>query len=270
MNGNPIHPDAHTLIHEYGHCLSLPDYYITDYNPDDYGGMGGLDMMDYNVGDHNAYSKMMYGWINPRRIAGTSGSIKLEMTSTTTTGDAIIIPAPNGWNNTYLDQYLLIEFLTPEGVAKADGERNYLGNYPLYYNKAGIRITHIDSRMGVFQYSGAGAQAGYHFVGYTPSVKTELEHAYVGVAADNTMTRSCYPAYKIAEVLASDGKSMKDHKSEADTNCLYFEGQSFGKKGVWSNFKMNGISGEKDRKFGFKITVNKIEGNSKATITISR
>ena len=270
MHGNPIHPDAHTLIHEYGHCLSLPDYYITDYNDNDYGAMGGLDMMDYNVGDHNAYSKMMYGWINPRRIAGTKGSLTLEMTSTTTTGDAIIIPAPNGWNDTYLDQYLVVEFLTPEGVAKADGEKNYLGHYPLYYNRAGLRILHIDSRLGVFQYSGAGDQAGYHFAGYTPSVKTSLEHAYVGVAADNTMTRSCYPSYKLAEVLASDGKSMKEHKSNSSTDCLYFEGQSFGKNGVWSDFKMNGISGAKDKEFGFKITVNKIEGNSKATITISR
>ena len=268
--GNPIHPDAHTMTHEFGHCLSLPDYYITDYNDKDYGAMGALDMMDYNVGDHNAYSKMCYGWINPRRIAGTSGKITLTLKSTTTTGDTIIIPAPNGWNDTYMDQYLVVEFLTPEGVAKADGEQRYLGNYPLYYNRAGIRILHIDSRLGVFQYSGAGSQAGYHFAGYTPAVKTELSQAYVGVAADNTMTRSCYPDYKIAEVLASDGKSMKEHKSVADTDCLYFEGQGFGYKGVWKNFKMNGIDGSKNKAFGFKIHVDKIDGNNSATITISR
>ena len=269
-DGNAIHPDAHTMTHEYGHCLSLPDYYITDYNENDYGGLGGLDMMDYNVGDHNAYSKMCYGWINPRRIAGTKGKITLTMNSTTTTGDTIIIPAPNGWNNTYMDQYLVVEFLTPEGVAKADGEQPYLGHYPLYYNKAGIRIIHVDSRLGVFQYSGAGEQAGYHFAGYTPSVKTSLTQAYVGVAADNTATRSCYPKYKIAEVLPSDGKSIKTHGSKADTNCLYFEGASFGMDGVWEDFKMNGISGEKDRDFGFKIHVDKIDGNNSATITISR
>ena len=269
-DGNPIHPDAHTMTHEYGHCLSLPDYYITDYNENDYGGMGGLDMMDYNVGDHNAYSKMCYGWVNPRRISGTKGKLTLTMNSTTRTGDTIIIPAPNGWNDTYMDQYLLVEFLTPEGVAKADGEQPYLGHYPLYYNRAGIRITQIDSRLGVFQYSGAGDQAGYHFAGYTPGVSTNIQQAYVRVAADNTATRSCYPKYKIAEVLPSDGKSIKSHGSKADTECLYFEGASFGMDGIWEDFKLNGVSGEKDRDFGFKIHVDKIDGNNSATITISR
>ena len=33
-------PDAHTMTHEYGHVLSLPDYYITDYNTSDYSGCG--------------------------------------------------------------------------------------------------------------------------------------------------------------------------------------------------------------------------------------
>ena len=271
IHGNPIHPDAHTMTHEFGHCLSLPDYYITDYNTSDYGAMGGLDMMDYNVGDHNAYSKMCYGWINPRRIAGTKGKITLTMNSTTTTGDAIIIPAADGWNNTYMDQYLLIEFLTPEGVAKADGEQRYLGHYPLYYNRAGIRILHIDSRLGLFQYSGTGDQAGYKFAGYTPGVKTTLEHAYVRVAADNTATRSCFPKYKIAEVVPSNGKSIKTFPgSQADATCLYYEGASFGMNGVWEDFKLNGTTGEKDKEFGFKIHVDKIDGNNSATITISR
>lgn len=266
VHGNPIYPDAHTMTHEYGHVLSLPDYYITDYNSSDYGGMGCLDMMDNNVGDHNAYSKMCYGWINPRRITGTEGSVTLKMKSTTTTGDTIIIPAPGEWNNTYLDQYLLIEFLTPEGVAKKDGEQRYLGHYAKYYSKAGIRILHIDSRMGLFQRSGSN----YSFAGYTWNTKTDIEGAYVRVAADNTATDSCYPKYKIAEVVPSDGKSIKYHGGVADDDCLYYEGQGFGENGIWEDFKLNGISGEKDKDFGFKIHVDKIEGYESATITISR
>ena len=270
VHGNPIYPDAHTMTHEYGHVLSLPDYYITDYDAADYGAMGGLDMMDYNVGDHNAYSKMMYGWINPRRITGLEGSITLTLNSTTTTGDTIIIPAPGEWNNTYLDQYLVIEFLTPDGVAKQDGEERYLGHYPLYYNQPGIRILHIDSRMGLYQASGSGDNAGYKFVGYTWTTSTDLSQAYVRVAADNTKSKSCFPKYKLAEVLPSDGRSIKAHNSEADTECLYFEGDGFGENGVWENYKLNGISGEKDKDFGFKIHVDKINGKQSATITISR
>ena len=271
-HGNPIHPDAHTMTHEFGHCLSLPDYYITDYDTSDYGAMGGLDMMDYNVGDHNAYSKMCYGWINPKRVAGTTGSITVTMNSTTTTGDAIIIPAPGEWHNTLMDQYLVIEFLTPEGVAKADSEQRYLGHYPLYYNRAGVRILHIDSRMGLYQYSGAGEQAGYKFAGYTWSTSSAADQTYVRVAADNTKSRSCFPKYKLAEVMPSNGKSIKTFAgSQADASCLYYEGDSFGFKGqAWGDFKLNGINGEANKTFGFKIRVNKIDGNKSATITISR
>ena len=266
MHGNPIYPDAHTMTHEYGHVLSLPDYYITDYDSSDYGAMGGLDMMDYNVGDHNAYSKMMYGWINPRRIEGTEGSVTVTLNSTTKTGDTLIIPAPGEWNNTYLDQYLVIEFLTPEGVARQDGLAPYLGHYPQYYSNAGIRILHIDSRMGVFQQSGDD----YAFVGYTWTTKTDLSKAYVGVAADNTKSRSCFPKYKLAEVLPADGKSIKAHNGRASNDCLYYEGQGFGENGVWENFKLNGLTGEKDKDFGFVIHVDKIDGNKSATLTISR
>ncbi len=266
VHGNTIHPDAHTLTHEYGHVLSLPDYYITDYDSSDYGGMGGLDMMDYNVGDHNAYSKMCYGWINPKRIAGTSGSVKLTLKSTTKTGDCVIIPAPGEWNDTYMDQYLLIEFLTPEGVAKADGEKQYLGSYPLYYNKAGIRILHIDSRMGLFQSTGSG---NYRFAGYTWQTSTDLPQSYVGIAADNTASRSAFKSFKIAEVLPSTGKSIKYYNQSSD-ELLYHEGDKFGSKGVWNNFKLNDTNGGQTKKFGFKISVNKIDGYNSATITISR
>jgi M6 family metalloprotease-like protein len=56
-------PDV--LIHETGHALGLPDYYDYDsaIGPD--GGVGGLDQMDGNWGDHNAFSKWVLGWLTP-------------------------------------------------------------------------------------------------------------------------------------------------------------------------------------------------------------
>ena len=259
-------PDAHTMTHEFGHCLSLPDYYVTDYNGSDYAGMGGLDMMDNNIGDHNAYSKILYGWINPRRIDGSYGSITLDINSTTRTGDTIIIPASGEWNNTYLDQYVMIEFLTPEGVAVKDGEERYLGYYPQYYNKAGIRITHVDSRMGVW----TAGTSKYEFGGYTWATSTDMDRSYVGIAADNTANDSAYPLYKQIEVLPKDGKSMKTHKGDSGNDWLYMAGDEFGAVGCWDNFKLNGTDGTQEKEFGFKIRVDSIDGNNKATITISR
>ena len=65
----PFH--AGTVIHETGHALGLPDLYDYDApagvdGEGPRGGVGGLDMMDHNFGDHNCFSKFLLGWIDPR------------------------------------------------------------------------------------------------------------------------------------------------------------------------------------------------------------
>ena len=54
------------LIHETGHALGLPDYYDYDDAVGPKGGAGGMDQMDSNWGDHNAFSKWVLGWLEPR------------------------------------------------------------------------------------------------------------------------------------------------------------------------------------------------------------
>ena len=257
-----LKPDSHTLVHEFGHVLSLPDYYITDYSATDYAALGGLDMMDYNIGDHNIYSKMMYGWVNPRRVTGTKGKVTVDLKSATTTGDAIIIPAPGEWNDTYLDQYLTIEFLTPEGVAESDGKAPYVEGWSKYYGTAGIRILHIDSRMGSFSSSS--------FLGYSWTTTRQDKSSYIDIAADNTASRSAFSAYKLAEIMPATGKYQRQRQRDADDSCLYKEGDSFGMNGIFEDFKFNSIDGTVTKEFGFKIHVDKINGNESATITISR
>jgi M6 family metalloprotease-like protein len=55
--------------------LGLPDYYDYDDTTGPKGGVGGWDMMDYNGGDHNAFSKYLLGWIDPLVIR--SGTQKI-------------------------------------------------------------------------------------------------------------------------------------------------------------------------------------------------
>jgi len=69
FGGSPPDDDcwqwAHVPIHETGHALGLPDYYDYDDTVGPDGGVGGMDMMHGNSGDHNCFSKYCLGWVSP-------------------------------------------------------------------------------------------------------------------------------------------------------------------------------------------------------------
>ncbi|WP_165224532.1 M6 family metalloprotease domain-containing protein [Aquisphaera insulae] len=64
--GDDFNPQ--TLTHEMGHSFGLPDYYDYDTGSGPPGGLGGLDMMDANVGNHNAFSRWLLDWITPQVV----------------------------------------------------------------------------------------------------------------------------------------------------------------------------------------------------------
>ncbi len=77
------------VIHETGHALGLPDYYDYDPGTGPKGGVGGLDMMAANRGDHNCFSKWMLDWIEPTVVA--DGSHDLTLNATGTAKDCVIV-----------------------------------------------------------------------------------------------------------------------------------------------------------------------------------
>jgi M6 family metalloprotease-like protein len=85
--GTPFTPRV--VIHETGHALGLPDFY--DYDPavGPGGGVGGLDMMDANRGDHNCFSKWVLDWLMPTVVA--SGSQALTLDASGASGDCVAI-----------------------------------------------------------------------------------------------------------------------------------------------------------------------------------
>ncbi len=131
--------DAHTLIHETGHMYGLDDYYSNT------GAClaGGHAMMDENVVDHDAYSKMMLGWTKPY-IADQTGTINI--TPSQEGGDCILIPSEN-WNGTAYDDYLLLELYTPTGLNYLDSHTVYENHDKKAYSVAGIKLYHVDSRL---------------------------------------------------------------------------------------------------------------------------
>lgn len=136
----PTGLDGHTFIHEMGHILGLDDYYCYDSN-NAWDCAGELDMQSYNVGDHNIYSKFSLGWVNPYVVTGNA-DIKLR--SSALYGDAILIN--NNWNGTIFDEYILIEFYTPEGLNEQDSKYAFDSRDQMY-DYSGLRIYHVDARL---------------------------------------------------------------------------------------------------------------------------
>jgi len=120
------------LIHETGHALGLPDYY--DYNgsvgPD--GGVGNLDMMDANWGDHNCFSKFVLDWLTPAVISckGTVPSISLR--SSASYGDALLI-MPDASGSAFE------EFFMVQNRYKERNDTSYPTN--------GLLIWHVDATL---------------------------------------------------------------------------------------------------------------------------
>ena len=146
--------NAISFIHETGHMLGVDDFY--DYSANVYKetimgqkklkergkgcnlGSGGYDMMDSNVGDHNANTKMMLGWINPYVIIQDA---TIELNKFSTTGDAIIVAPSFDTESGNLSEYFIIEYYDHDGLA----DQNIYDTRG--YNVSGIRIFHVNASL---------------------------------------------------------------------------------------------------------------------------
>ncbi|MDE7213648.1 MAG: hypothetical protein K2N42_03610, partial [Anaeroplasmataceae bacterium] len=133
--------DAHTYIHETGHMLGLDDYYDYDENSgvNSYG-LYGCDMMDYNIGDHCAISKLLLGWVTPT-IAEGKGTGTIDLKPFTTSGEFIIV-TDHTLNSIY-DTYWIIEFYTNDGLNAHDRLYDSTGE------AVGIRILEIHAEKNI-------------------------------------------------------------------------------------------------------------------------
>lgn len=274
-------PDAHTFIHESGHIMGLPDYYT--YGPqngiDDYGALGGIDMMDNNVGDHNAYSKMLYGWTEPYVVTdSTTITIKPFYSS----GDFILVNA--NWNGSMFDEYLLLEYYQPEGLNKYDSEHQFAGSYPQVFSEAGVKVYHVDSRLAGFDLVSGNVTVSNRgvFVRFIDEIMNRF--SYCDIANDNSVTRSAIPEYKLIELLEPSGKcsfSEKNDKGQyvtpyATNASLFHVGDSFGYEGkAYADYKLHtgqriidvdGVptvdpNGPEGNSLGFKFSIEKMDKN---------
>lgn len=131
--------DAHCYIHEMGHVLGLADYY--DYNGQA-SPAAGFSMQDMNVGGHDPYSLLTYGWADP--IIPTE-TMTINLNDFQSSHDVILLA--NHEVTSPFDEYILIELYAPTGLNQFDAEHAYNYYYPKGPMETGIRVWHVDARL---------------------------------------------------------------------------------------------------------------------------
>lgn len=251
--------DAHTFIHETGHLMGLEDYYTYDDPTVDYEALGGLDMMDYNIGDHNIWSKWILGWADPI-VVTDSTSLTLEPSNL---NGQFVLLAPSYKNQVY-GEYILLEFYAPTILNEKDAVNRYAGYYPLNYSEYGVKIYHVDARIAEYSYSVSGNNVTFTLIDYVDAIGES--NYYQGLAHYNTKSYSMNPAFKLISIMEPGDRGTLKTKIRqqgssdrtlgyynlASNSFLFQEGDTFGYDS-FANYKLD--SGDQ---LGFRFAITSL------------
>jgi M6 family metalloprotease-like protein len=221
--------DAHTYIHELGHAIGLDDYY--SYTSNDWGAAGGLDMMDFNILDHNAYSKYLLGWTKPFVLDQSKNTTTISLRPFESSGDFFLLG--NQWNGSAYDEYLIVEFYTPTGLNEKDALAPYPGNRVQGFTIPGIKIYHVDARLGRYDYQSVTNQ--WIFNGYTDQIISTNTTATV-IAHSNSSGYSQNPNYRLLHLIEAGGTNTFKNGAIASNQTLFTQGSTFNPKTNHSSF----------------------------------
>ena len=259
--------DAHTLIHETGHMLGFDDYYDYANTQNSYSFTGGLDMMDMNIGDHNAFGKYSLGWTKAK-VVRDDATITLKPFSTT--GETLILPSES-FNNSAFGEYLVVEYYTPENLYERDSKHHYADSYPYFFSEKGLRIYHVDARLAKFNAKASNGVPTFTRGNYLPNDINEIpgytenttgtEASWTQIAHANTLDRSLNKDGKALIELVSSKNEKLYTKRYATNGDLYTTNKSNGyafsginQSNYFSNSKFNDGSSMK-----YNIQINSID-----------
>ncbi|MCM1132818.1 MAG: dockerin type I domain-containing protein [Ruminococcus flavefaciens] len=103
-----------SYLHEMGHCMGLPDYYL--YGVEDFQGMhgsAGFELMDDAICDFGAVSKLMLGWYKPEQIQvynENMGSKTFTLTEASLDDSGCLIIPCGELDENYYSEFFILEY----------------------------------------------------------------------------------------------------------------------------------------------------------------
>ena len=256
-----IGQDYHTFVHETGHMLGLNDYYDST-SSSQLGATGGLDMMDFNIGDHNSFSKFALGWTSPYIV---NKECEITLKPFVTSGESIILA--NSFNNSAFSEYIIVEYYTPTYLNEFDATNTYTGR-DLYFSQNGVRIYHIDARLGKFTNTSNSSFTGEILSNDATKIPTieELKgNYYYDLLGDNSLSRSYDGKSPLVELITR-GNTKLANKRSANNRDLFITGDTFNKtnqKNFFNNGKLHDGSS-----FDYQVKIGEMTSEGvKITIT---
>ena len=249
--------DTHTFIHEMGHILGADDYY--DYAQVEMPA-GAFSMQDYNVGGHDPFSRLGYGWTKP--LVPTE-SCEVKVKPFEKNGDVILL-SPK-YEDSIFDEYILLEYYTPTGVNEHDSTYRYNFSYPQGPSKSGFRIWHVDTRLA---WSDGGSYGAANITNQIEPGKTyqiACTNTTYGSedAKGHTSPIPSFVHYHELQLLRRDGQG-----AAFDSNDLWLEGDKFSLNEFSSQF-YNKTKLDNGSKLGWKVEFVSITPEE-ATVRITK
>ena len=246
--------DAHTYIHEMGHVFGLNDYY--DYNGNN-SPAAGFSMQDLDVGGHDAFSSFALGW---GQAYIPTESMTLYVKPFVTSGEMVILSPSWNESNSAFDEYLILEYYTTEELNELDSTHSYCNARTTGASKPGIRLWHVDARLGEWEYD-------YDIGDWTYAVTEEtdpLQCKNITLAYDNSTGGE---DYNLLHMIRNSKSMSYNTSSQLENKYLFKENESFSLSEYKSQF-FNKTTFNNGKSFGYSFSVDSLTDEyAKITIT---
>lgn len=248
--------DAHTFIHEMGHVFGLEDYY--DYSGQ-YSPSAGFSMQDYNVGGHDPYSVMAYGWADPY-IPTSSRTITIK--DFQSSHDLILLA--NHTVTSPFDEYILLELYSPTGLNKLDSDYQYEGGYPQGPSSYGLRVWHVDARLTYW--TGSSWSKNMTTNPYVGNIYHAMANTYASFENHGSPLGTAYQNYNLLQLIRNSATEGHQTTSMLSDSHLFKQSSSFSMS-TYSKQFVNSTNMNDGKALGWTFSVSSISGNE-ATISV--